>query len=336
MKHFKALNEQVVVLFGASTGMGRQTALCFAREGAKVVAAARSGESLESLVAEIRQQGGQATAITADAAVFDEVEAVAAHAIATFGGLDTWVHFAGASLYATFENTLPEEFRRIIDVNLVGAAYGAMAAMPQLRSQKGGAIIEISSVEAEVSLPLQSAYAASKHGIKGFLDSLRMEVHKDKLPINVVNIMPAGIDTTLFEHAESKMGVKPKPVAPVYRAEHVAKAVLFAATHPARELYVGGAAKAYVLLKRLFPRLTDAYLTRTAFRQQLTKEPESLGGTVFEAEGDDTRISGGFKSRRRSLYTWLETHPKTWRAIQGGLVLAAAATVYSRRKIRAA
>lgn len=333
MKHFKPLKEQVAVLFGASTGMGRETALRFAKEGAKVVVAARSSESLEQLVKEIREAGGQATAITADAAVFPEVQAVANHAISTFGTLDTWVHFAGASLYATFENTTPEEFHRLIEVNLLGAAYGAMAAMPHLRRQRQGALIVISSIEAEIPLPLQSAYAASKHGIKAFMDSLRMEVRNEKLPINIVEVLPSGVDTTLFEHAESKMGVKPSPFPPVYKPEHVADAVLFAATHPARTLYIGGVGRLFVMLRRIMPRTVERYLTRVGYRKQLTKEPEAVGGTLFEAEGSDTRISGNWKSRRHSFYTWLETHPKTLRSLQGALVLGVAAAIIAKKRM---
>lgn len=159
----KPTSQQMVVVFGASSGIGRATALRFAERGAKVVVSARSTEGLESLVEEIRSQGGEATAIPADATDFGQVRAVAAWAVQQYGRLDTWVHAAAVTVYATFEETTPEEFRRMLDVNLMGQVHGAKAALPYLR-EGGGALILISSVEAIRALPYNSAYAASKHG----------------------------------------------------------------------------------------------------------------------------------------------------------------------------
>ncbi|HYQ84504.1 MAG TPA: SDR family oxidoreductase [Rubrobacter sp.] len=197
----KRVGDQVVVLMGASSGIGRETALRFARKGAKVVVSARGEEGLDSLVEEIRREDGEAIAVPADTSEFDRVKAVADRAVQEYGRLDTWVHLAAVGLFATFEETTPEEFGRIIDVNLMGQVYGAMAALPHIKREGGGALIHVSSMGAKRSIPLQSAYCASKHGIDGFLESLRVELQHEKLPISVTQVMPATINTPLFDKA---------------------------------------------------------------------------------------------------------------------------------------
>src|ERR671926_1489745 len=181
----KPVEEQVVVVMGASSGIGRHTALRFATSGAKVVASARGEQGLNSLVEEIRHDGAEAVAVPVDVVEFEQVKAVADRAVQEYGRLDTWVHLAAVGLYATFEQTTPEEFARVIDVNLMGQVYGAMAALPHLKREGRGALIHISSMGAMRSIPLQRAYSASKHGIDGFLESLRVELQREKLPISV-------------------------------------------------------------------------------------------------------------------------------------------------------
>jgi len=215
----KPINQQVVALVGASSGIGRNAALQFASRGAKVVVAARSQPGLESLVEQIRGLGGEATAVVADVTVFDQVKAIADKAVEVYGRLDTWVHNAAVELYAAFEVTTPEEFKRIVDVNLMGQVHGAMAALPYLKREGRGALIHVSSIEARRSLPLQSAYAAAKHGIDGFLEALRVELMHEKLSISVTNVMPASINTPLFNKARTKLGVKPMGVPPLYTVE---------------------------------------------------------------------------------------------------------------------
>ncbi|WP_309741342.1 SDR family NAD(P)-dependent oxidoreductase, partial [Chamaesiphon sp. OTE_20_metabat_361] len=168
----KPIEQQVVAVVGASSGIGRETALQFAKRGAKLVVAARSESGLASLVKEIEQFGSEAIAVTADVAKFKQVKSIADQTIERFGRLDTWVHAAGTGIIAPFEQVTPEEFKRVIDVNLMGSVYGAMVAMPHLRQTGRGAFIAVSSVEARRSMPLQSAYSASKHGMEGWLDSL--------------------------------------------------------------------------------------------------------------------------------------------------------------------
>ncbi|WP_017317928.1 SDR family oxidoreductase [Mastigocladopsis repens] len=298
----KPINQQVVAVIGASSGIGRNAALQFASRGAKVVVAARSQPGLESLVEEIRGMGGEATAVVADVTVFAQVKAIADKAIEVFGRLDTWVHNAAVEMYAAFEVTTPEEFKRIIDVNLMGQVYGAMAALPHLKREGRGALIHVTSVEAKRSLPLQTAYAASKHGVDGFLESLRVELMHQKLAISVTEIMPAGINTPLFNKARTKLGVKPQPTPPIYDPSLVAKAIVEAAENPKREVVVGDAGKVILLAQRISPSLVDAYMERTGFDSQYTNEPksESAPDNLFDPISDYDKIKGDFSDQERS------------------------------------
>lgn len=301
--HLKPIREQVAAVVGATSGIGRETALRFARQGARVVVAGRSEPGLTSLVEEIRRDGGEATAIVADVAEFEQVRAIAEQAVAAYGQMDTWVHLAAVSLWATFEQTTPEEFQRILEVNLLGQIYGAKAALPHLRREGRGALIHVSSVEARRPLPLQSAYAASKHGMSGFLEVLRMELQHEGAPISVTEILPASIDTPLFEKARTKIGVRPKGMPPIYPPESVADAILHAAEHPVREIVVGGAGKVMLYGQRLSPRLMDAALLRTGFQAQRTDEPKAVTApdNLHQPLPGLDRVHGSPTSRQRSV-----------------------------------
>jgi NAD(P)-dependent dehydrogenase (short-subunit alcohol dehydrogenase family) len=189
----KPVQEQVVVILGASSGIGRASALRFARRGAKVVVAARDEAGLRTLVDEIVATGGQAAHAVCDVADPAQVRAVAQVAVSTFGRIDTWVNVAAVSVYALFEKTTPEEFRQVMEVNFMGQVNGAQAALPHLRREGRGALIALSSVEGIVALPLHTAYAASKHAIEGMLDGLRRELLAEGVPISVTSIKPATI-----------------------------------------------------------------------------------------------------------------------------------------------
>ena len=317
----KPIDQQVVAVVGASSGIGRETALQFAARGAKLVVSARSESGLQSLVEEIEQIGGEAIAVPADVTVFVQVKAIAAQAVQHYGQLDTWVHCAAVSIYATFEQTTPEEFQRVIDTNLMGQVYGAMAALPHLKREGRGSLIHVSSVEARRSFPYHSAYGASKHGIDGFLEAMRVELMHEGLPINVTNIMPATINTPLFNKSRTKIGVKPQGMPPFYPPVAVADAIRYAAEHPTREIVVGGAGQTMLLAQRLSPQLMDAFLLQAGFKLQKTSQPKSEDApdNLFEpipgfdhVEGD----FGGAKVRANSYSTWLETHPTAkWTAI---------------------
>ncbi len=320
----KPIEEQVVVAIGASSGMGRETALRFAERGARVVVSARSEEGLESLVDEIRRSGGRAVAVPADVAQFGQVKAVADCAVEEYGTLDTWVHLSGVGLYATFEQTGPEEFKQVMEVNLMGQVYGAMVALPHIKREGRGALLHISSVEAKRSAPFHSAYAASKHGIDGFLESLRVELRREGWPISVTNVMPAAINTPFFSNSRTKLGVKPRGFPPIYQPNTVADVILHAAEHPTREVIAGGAGKAMLLTQRLSPGLMDAIMLREGFDSQKTDEPkpENAPDNLFEPLVDN-RIEGDFSDRAhpRSLYNWLKTHPLMQRAAFAAIAL---------------
>jgi NAD(P)-dependent dehydrogenase (short-subunit alcohol dehydrogenase family) len=333
MEQLKPVGDQVVVLMGASSGIGRESALRFARKGAKVVASARSEEGLDSLVQEIRDEGGEAIAVPADTSIFEQVMAVADQAVEEYGRLDTWVHLAGVGLFATFEQTTPEEFARVIDVNLVGQVYGAMTALPHIKREGRGALIHISSVEAKRSFPFHSAYGASKHGIDGFLEALRVELKHEGWPISVTQVMPGTINTPFFDKGRSKLGVKAVGIPPIYEPETVANIILYAAENPARDLVSGGAAQALIINQRLSPRLLDAVLaTRAGFAPQKTEEPRSEDdpdNLYAPIRGHDT-TSNGFRALSRSVYNWLQMRPVVRRGAAVGMALGLMAALRER------
>jgi NAD(P)-dependent dehydrogenase (short-subunit alcohol dehydrogenase family) len=320
--------------------MGRLAALRFGRAGAKVVVAARNGAALDSLVSEIEESGGEAVAFTADVADFDQVKAVANGAVGRFGRIDTWVNFAATAVYAEAKDTTPEEFHRVVQVNLFGQMHGAMAALPYLRRAQSGALIFISSVEGEVSMPYHSAYAASKHGLNGYIDALRLELAHEKSSVRLSTIMPTGVNTPFFNNARTKLGVKPKPPQPIYRPEHVADVVLYAAENHGRDFFVGGAAKMFVIGNRWMPRVVEAYLLGSMFRAQRTNVPKSAEdpSALFASETGDSRVQGDYTpiARRHSLYVWLQTHPLACGVIKGLALLVGAAAVerYCARNCR--
>jgi NAD(P)-dependent dehydrogenase (short-subunit alcohol dehydrogenase family) len=320
----KPVEEQVVALMGASSGIGRETALRFADKGAKVVVSARNEEGLDSLVREIRGRGGEATAVVADVTDFEQVRAVADKAAETYGRLDTWVHLSAVSVFAPFDQTTPEEFRRVVEVDLLGQAHGAMAALPHLKSEGRGALVHVTSVVAKRAVPLQSAYCAAKHGVDGLLETLRVELRREGWPIGVTNVMPAAINTPFFDKARTRLGVKPKGFPPLYAPEVVAGAILYAAEKAPRDIVAGGAGKGLILGQRLSPRLMDAVMLRGGFTSQMTDEPKSASDpdALFEPVQDQNRADGDFgdQTLRKSLLTWLDTHP----AIKRGAIVGAA------------
>ncbi|WP_017314616.1 SDR family oxidoreductase [Mastigocladopsis repens] len=292
----KPINQQVVSVVGASSGIGRETALQFARRGAKVVVSARSEPKLNSLVDEIRASGGEATAIVADVEAFDQVKAIADRTVEVYGRLDTWVHCPAIAVFATFDNTTPEEFQRVVNINLMGQVYGAMAALPHLKREGRGALIHISSIEGRRSFPYQSAYSAAKHGIEGFVEALRVELQHEKVPISVTSVKPAVINTPFWNNARTKLGVKPAGIPPYYDPKLVADAILYVAEHPTRDFLVGDAARALDALQRLSPELVDSLLLLIGFRLQRSSEPKSEDerNNFYEPVPNDTRVEGDF------------------------------------------
>jgi NAD(P)-dependent dehydrogenase (short-subunit alcohol dehydrogenase family) len=317
----KAIDQQVVAVVGASSGIGRETALQFAKQRAKVVVSARSESGLASLVDEISDFGGEAIAIPADVSVFEQVQKVADKAVEYYGHLDTWVHTAATAIIAPFDQVTPDEFKRVIDVNLMGQVYGAMAALPHLIREGRGALIHISSVEAHRSMPLQSSYAASKHGIEGFLDSLRVELQHEGIPISVTNVMPSTINTPFYNKALTKLGVKPTGVPPYYQPSLVAEAILHVAQNPTRDIIVGDVGRFLDLLQKLSPELTDTLLKFIAVTGQRTNtiKSETDPHNLFEPiEGYD-KTTGDFSNQTiPSFLDWFDWHPAAkWGTLAG-------------------
>lgn len=333
----KPINKQVVVLMGASSGIGRDAALQFARRGAKVVVSARSQSGLASLVDQIHHEGGEATFLTADVTQPEEMKRVAEHAVRTYGRLDTWVHLAAVAIYAPFEEITPEEFRRVVKTNLLGQVYGAMAALPHLRREGRGALIHVSSLEALRSLPYHSAYGAAKHGIKGFTEVLRLELKRQGVPISVTNVMPASINTPFFNKARNKLGVKPKGLPPIYEPCVVSDAILYAAGHPVRDLFAGGAARQIAFLQALSPRAVDAFLLMTGFEGQKTEELELEGApdNLYAPIDSDVynRIKGDFSDQATSRSFCPSLQKRPWLGtVVAALALGTVAVAATRRR----
>ncbi|MGB3309754.1 MAG: SDR family oxidoreductase [Nodosilinea sp.] len=292
----KPINQQVVVVVGASSGIGRNAAMEFAQRGAQLTVAARNQEGLNSLVEDIRRLGAKAIAVPADVADFDQVNAIADATIAAFGRIDTWVNCAAAGILAPFETMTIEEFRRVIDVTLMGQVYGAKVALPHLKRTGRGSLIAVSSMEGRRALPLQSPYSTAKHGLEGFLESLRVELEHDGQAINVTSIKPAVINTPFYNHMRTKVGVKPTGIPPYYDPQLVANAIVLAAEHPLRDYIVGDVGRLLDLTQRLSPELVDLALNYIGFQGQRTEEPKSPQGpdNLFEPMAGYAQVKGDF------------------------------------------
>ena len=307
--------DQVVVITGASSGIGRETAVQLGRRGARVVLAARNEPALDETVREVQQAGGQARAIPTDVSDWEQVERLAQAAVNEFGRIDVWVNNAGISLYADISETTPAEMKRIVEVNLLGEMYGTKAAFEQMKGQGSGVIINVSSALARRSVPLQAAYCAAKHGVTGFTESVRLELEKDYPGIRLVEVLPSSINTPLFDHARSKLGLKPMPIPPVYEPSVVAEAIVHACEHPQREVVVGGAGKAFVAAQQISAGLVDRYLLQggRGVRQQKSGKPDDGRDNLFGPMPGPGSSTGDFGegARASSIYTEaLEQHPR--------------------------
>ncbi len=319
----KPIGVQVAVVFGASSGIGRLTALHFAARGAKLCVAARSEEGLKSLVEEIEAAGGDAFYVTADAADFQQVRNVAEKCVERYGRLDTWIHTAAAFLFATVEETTPEEYERVLAVNLLGQIYGAKAALAHMKHH-GGALVHVSSVEAVRTAPYQSAYGASKHALNGFLQVLRVELAHEKVPVSVTQILPAAINTPIYEKGRNKMPFKMRPVPPVYHPQVVVDAIAYAAENPVRDLVAGGAGLGVVYAERLSPHLADFFAGTIGFAGQnagAKDSPEQYRDNLFEPISGYDTVEGNFSGEqiKTDPYTFVKTNPKVKNSLLLGI-----------------
>jgi short-subunit dehydrogenase len=282
---FRELRNQVVVITGASSGIGHAAAREFARHGAKVVVGARRLDVLENLAAEIIRAGGQAAALQTDVSQKNQVENLAQMALDRFGRIDTWVNNAGTSVYATFDKLSEEEIRRIMDVNFMGTVHGIQAVLPIMQRQGEGTIINIASIAGKRALPLQSVYSASKFAIVGLGEALRSEMEHGWPKIKISTICPPSVNTAFFDNVRTKEGYAARPMPPVYSTEKVVDAIARCAVHPQREIVIGAAGKLFVLWNRLAGGWMDRIMSRTGFNQQLTQESRSADApdNLFQA-----------------------------------------------------
>ncbi len=301
----KRLEDQVMVITGGTSGIGLATAKRAAARGVRVVLCSRNEPELRETVSAIEERGGKARSVVADVANQEDLERLAATAIEEFGSIDTWVNNAGVSFYGNLMEVAIEDMRRLFEVNFWGTVYGARAAVARLRGN-GGALINIGSIVSDRAIPLQGAYSASKHAVKGFTDALRMELEAERTPISVTLIKPSTIDTPYFQHAKNYMAVEPKPPAPVYAPEVVANAILRAAEHPVRDITIGGGGRLITALGTALPRLTDFYMERAMFDSQRTDTPsEDRPGNLYVHSPEEGRERGGYSGRvmQSSAYT---------------------------------
>lgn len=315
----KPLNEQVIVITGASSGIGLATARAAAAQGARVVLSSRNAEALEEACDGIESEGGHAARVVADVGRRDDVQNIATTAIRHFGGFDTWVNNAGVSIYGRLEEITEEDARRLFDTNFWGVVSGSLVAAAHLKS-RGGAIVNIGSELSDASIPMQAMYAASKHAVKGFTDGLRMELQQDRAPVSVTLIKPAGINTPYPEHAKNYTSQELTLPPPIYAPEEVAHAVLFAAEHPKRDIFVGGGSKLVSSMNARLPAVADWLNRRFTSGMQFRNAPARHREGALHAAAGDGHVHGDYAGHvmQTSAYTRASLHP---------VVTAAALTV---------
>jgi NAD(P)-dependent dehydrogenase (short-subunit alcohol dehydrogenase family) len=330
--------DQVVVVTGASSGIGRETAIEFARRGARVVLAARNTEALDTLAAEVERLGGVGLVVPTDISDFGQVRELAARAVERFGRIDTWVNNAAVLTYGSVEQMTIEEIRRVVEVNLLGQIHGMKAALPRLRDA-GGTIINVTSALGNRAVPLQAACGAAKHGVAAFGEALRLELRHDHVPVHIVDVQPSSINTPLYGHARSKLGVMPRPLPPVYEPRVVAAAILSLAERPVSRVFVGVGARLLDAAQRLSPALADWLLLGPGrvIENQRTDRPDDGRDNLDEPSTGPGLATGQFgqRSKSTSLYTaLLGMHPVRGRiaaAVMVGGGLAAVRWLGRRR-----
>lgn len=312
---------KVVVITGASGGVGRATAWAFARQGAKVALLARGVEQLEGTKREVEGYGGTALCIPVDVADWQAVEAAAEQVENKLGEIDVWVNNAMNSVFAPFKNIYPDEFKRVTEVTYLGQVYGAKAALNRMLPRNRGAIVFVGSALAYRGIPLQSAYCGSKHGIQGFYDSLRTELMHDKSNIKICMVQLPAMNTTQFGWVLSRLPNKPRPMGKVYQPEVAARAIVYAAAHNRREIYVGYPTFKAIYGNKIAAWYADWVLARTGYQGQQTGQPVSANrkNNVWEPVPEDRGAYGEFGAiaTNKSLSLWISLNRNLVRTALG-------------------
>ena len=290
----KPVRDQVIVITGATSGIGLATAKQAAKRGASVVLNARAEADLQIVATEISELGGQVAYAAGDVADESVVRQLADTAIREFGRIDTWVNNAGVSIYGLLEEVSIEDARRLFDTNYWGMVHGSLVALQHLRTN-GGTLINVGSELSETVIPLQGHYNASKHAVKGFTETLRIELEKEQAPVSVTLVEPSAIDTPYPEHAKNYMDVQPTHQPPVYAPEIVANAILRCASHAHRTVRVGAGAKAFTLIEKVAPGIGDRIKVATTFDGSRTSEPARDEDTLHSARPGNPRVRGNYK-----------------------------------------
>lgn len=301
MRMSRSLRGSVVVVTGASSGIGKAAAIAFAGEGAHVVLAARRSDALEDAAEECRRCGVEAMAAPTDTANPADVDRLATLTVDRFGGFDVWVNNASALVLGSLEQTPPEAYRRAVDVNFFGYVHGARAALGHFRAREAGVLINNASMFAVIPTGYTNAYTASKQAVAGFTDALRQELAAAK-GIHVVKILPAGVDTPILEHAANFTGRRVRPMYPLIPAEQVARVMVHCAQRPRRAALVGRVGRLQTVLYRLTPAAHEAIsgLVATVALRKADRRP-TTSGNLFQPVGGGTRTDGGLREPRRRL-----------------------------------
>ena len=316
----------VVVITGASAGVGRATARKFAKHGARIGLIGRGLDGLEAARKEVEDLGGKAFVVSADVANPDRMEAAAAQIEGELGKINIWGNNAMASVFSPIKEMKSEEFRRVTDVTYLGCVYGTLAAMRRMLPRDRGVIVQVGSALAYRGIPLQAAYCAAKHAIQGFCESLRCELLHDNSAVRVTMIQMPALNTPQFGWVKSRLPRKAQPVPPIFQPEVAAEAIYFAARHPRREFYVGTPSIAVIIANRFFPGLLDRYLARTGYDSQQYDGPEDPNrpNNLWDPVAGDHGAHGDFDARAKNFspQLWTSEH-RTW------LTLAAIALMIS-------
>jgi len=325
----KPLSQQVIVITGASSGIGLATARRAAKAGAAVVLASRNEEVLRAVCEEINAAGGRAHPVVGDVGSPEDVEKIARAAIARFEGFDTWINDAGVGLYGELTETAPADHERLFRTNYFGVVNGSLEAVRHFRARGGpGAIINLGSVLSDVAAARLGAYSASKHAVKGFTDALRAELARDKAPIAVTLVKPSSVSSPFAEHAKNLTAKPAGTSAPRYSPDVVADAILHAATHPTRQISVGGGGRQMALARAAVPGLFGL----GGSRKSADRSASPLAGNLYEAGADGRTEGEHLKGRGFSVYAEAQKRPGLTLGL-GVLAVAGAAAFLGRGQI---